>query len=134
MKLDHIGIAVEDLEAARALYGEVLGMKVGEIEHLPERKLRICFVDLGAGGPAIELLCPTDPDSPVGKFLAGKGPGVHHLAYQVEDIAEKLAELKAAGVKLVDEQARPGAHDCLVAFLHPRATLGVLTELTQPMH
>ncbi len=134
MKLDHIGIAVDDLEAARKLYGELLGMAVGPVEELAERKLRISFVDLGAGGAGIELLAPTDPDSPVGKFLASKGPGVQHLAYQVEDIAASLAALKAAGVKLVDEVARPGAHGCLVAFLHPKATGGVLTELVQHTH
>ncbi|HOX43895.1 MAG TPA: methylmalonyl-CoA epimerase [Myxococcota bacterium] len=134
MKLDHIGIAVDDLEAARKLYGQVLGLAVGPVEELPERKLRISFVDLGAGGAGLELLCPTDPDSAVGKFLASKGPGVQHLAYRVEDIQARLAELKAAGVRLVDEQARPGAHGCLVAFLHPKSTGGVLTELVQHTH
>jgi len=132
MKLDHIGIAVDDLEAARRLYGEVLGLRLGPIEELPERKLRICFVE--AGEANIELLFPTDPESAVGKFLAAKGPGVQHLAYQVEDIEAKLAELKAAGVRLVDEQPRPGAHGCLVAFLHPKSTHGVLTELVQHLH
>jgi methylmalonyl-CoA/ethylmalonyl-CoA epimerase len=131
MKLDHIGIAVDDLEAARKLYGEVLGLRVGPIEELPERKLRICFVDLGLGGAGIELLSPTDPETPVGKFLASKGPGVQHLAYVVPDAQAKLDELKGRGVKLVDERPRPGAHDCLVAFLHPRSTGGVLTELVQ---
>jgi methylmalonyl-CoA/ethylmalonyl-CoA epimerase len=129
MKLDHIGIAVSDLEESRHLYRDVLGMKVGEPEELPERKLRICFVH--AGEVAIELLFPTDPDSPVGKFLAQRGPGIHHLCYAVDDIHKKLSELKAQGVRLLDEKPRSGAHDKLVAFVHPASTGSVLTELCQ---
>jgi methylmalonyl-CoA/ethylmalonyl-CoA epimerase len=129
MKLDHIGIAVKDLEEARKLYGQTLGFKVGPPEELPERKLRIAMVEIG--GAVIELLFPTDPESPVGKFLAKNGPGVQHLCYQVEDIGKELAALKAAGVRLIDEQPRPGAHNTLVAFLHPGGTGGVLTELCQ---
>ncbi len=132
MKLDHIGIAVEDLEKARRIYGELLGLEVSEPELLPERKLRICMVNLGVGDACIELLEPTEPDTPVDRFLKKRGPGVHHICYRVDDVAAKLAELKSAGVKLVDEQPRPGAHNTLVAFIHPSSTGGVLTELSQP--
>ena len=130
MRLDHIGIAVEDLDAARKLYGELLGFELGEIEELPDRQLKICFVKVGEAN--VELLWPTAPESAVGKFIAKKGPGIHHLCYRVDDVQAKLDELKAAGVKLIDEQARPGAHDMLVAFIHPKSTGGVLTELAQP--
>lgn len=130
MRLDHIGIAVEDLDAARKLYGELLGFELGEVEELPDRQLKICFVKVGEAN--VELLWPTAPDSAVGKFIAKKGPGIHHMCYRVDDVQAKLDELKAAGVKLIDEQARPGAHDMLVAFIHPKSTGGVLTELAQP--
>lgn len=130
MRLDHIGIAVEDLDAARKMYGELLGFELGPVEELPERQLKICFVKVGEAN--VELLWPTSPDSAVGKFIAKKGPGIHHLCYRVDDVQAKLDELKAAGVKLIDAQARPGAHGMLVAFLHPKGTGGVLTELAQP--
>ncbi|RLB58679.1 MAG: methylmalonyl-CoA epimerase [Deltaproteobacteria bacterium] len=132
MKLDHIGIAVSDLDEARRLYGQLLGLEVSEPEELPDRQLRICMVDLGVGGANIELLWPTHPESAVGKFLAKRGPGIHHLCYRVDNVAAKLAELKAAGVRLIDEQPRPGAHHTLVAFIHPASAGGVLTELSQP--
>ncbi|MFN2164969.1 MAG: VOC family protein, partial [Anaerolineae bacterium] len=103
---------------------------LGEVEELPDRQLKSCFVKVGEAN--VELLWPTAPDSAVGKFIAKKGPGIHHLCYRVTDVQAKLDELKAAGVKLIDEQARPGAHDMLVAFIHPKSTGGVLTELAQP--
>jgi methylmalonyl-CoA/ethylmalonyl-CoA epimerase len=129
MKLDHIGIAVEDLEAARKLYGELLGFELGEIEELPDRQLKICFVKVGDAN--VELLWPTAPDSAVGKFIAAKGPGIHHLCYQVDDVQAKLDQLKAGGLRLIDEKPRPGAHNTLVAFVHPKSAGGVLTELCQ---
>ncbi len=130
MKLDHIGIAVEDLDAARKLYGELMGFELGEVEELPDRQLKVCFVRVGDAD--IELLWPTAPDSAVGKFLAKKGPGIHHLCYQVDDVQAKLDQLAAAGLKLIDTKPRPGAHDTLVAFIHPKSAGGVLTELCQP--
>ncbi len=130
MKLDHIGIAVEDLDAARKLYGELMGFELGEVEELADRQLKVCFVRVGDAD--IELLWPTAPDSAVGKFLAKKGPGIHHLCYQVDDVQAKLDQLAAAGLKLIDEKPRPGAHDTLVAFVHPKSAGGVLTELCQP--
>lgn len=131
MKLDHIGIAVLDLEESRKFYGEVLGFKVGPPEEIPDRQLRIAFVDVG-GGANIELLFPTEPDSAVAKFLQKRGPGIHHLCYRVEDVNQKLKDLKAAGARLIDQEARPGAHNMLVAFIHPASAGGVLTELSQP--
>ena len=130
MELDHIGIAVKDLDEARRLYGEILGFSVSLPEELPERQLKICFVNVG--GAKVELLWPTHPDSAVAKFLEKRGPGIHHLCYQVSDVAKKLEELKAAGVKLIDQEPRPGAHNTLVAFIHPASAGGVLTELAQP--
>ncbi len=130
MKLNHIGIAVEDMEAARRLYGEVMGFKVGEPEHLVDRGLMVCFVDVG--GANVELLYPTDPESAVGKFLAKKGPGIHHLCYEVDDVQAKLDSLKASGVRLLNETPMPGAHNTLVAFVHPKSVGGVLTEFCQP--
>ena len=109
---------------------ELLGLQVSENEELPERKLRICFVKVGDAN--VELLYPTSPDSAVAAFLEKKGPGVHHLCYQVDDIHAKLKELKAAGIRLIDEEPKPGAHGKLVAFIHPKSTGGVLTELAQP--
>jgi len=132
MKLSHIGIAVEDLEKARKLYGEVLGLKVSQPEELPERKLRISMVDLGLGGPCIELLFPTAEDSAVAGFIKKRGPGIHHLCFEVPDVSAKLKELKAAGIKLIDEAPRPGAHHTLVAFAHPASLGGVLIEFSQP--
>ena len=129
MRLDHIGIAVADLEQARTLYGEHLGFELGEIEELPDRQLKICFVRVGDAN--VELLWPTAPESAVAKFIDKKGPGIHHLCYRVDDVQSKLDELKAAGIKLIDEKAKPGAHNTLVAFLHPKSAGGVLTELCQ---
>ena len=130
MKLNHIGIAVEDMEAARKLYGEVMGFRVGEPEHLADRGLMVCFVDVG--GANVELLYPTDPESAVGKFLAKKGPGIHHLCYEVDDVQAKLDSLKAAGIRLLNDAPIPGAHNTLVAFVHPKSVGGVLTEFCQP--
>jgi len=132
MKLDHIGIAVKDLEESRNFYGQVLGLQVSEPEDLPDRQLKICMVDMGVGGANIELLWPTHPDSAVAKFIDKKGPGMHHICYRVDDVAKKLEEIKASGVKLIDEAPKPGAHHTLVAFIHPKSSGGVLTELSQP--
>ena len=130
MKLDHIGVAVQDMDEARRFYGELMGLELGEVEDLPERQLKVCFVRVGDAN--VELLWPTSPDSAVGKFIAKKGPGIHHLCYAVDDVKAKLEELKAAGVKLIDQEPKPGAHNTLVAFIHPKGTGGVLTELSQP--
>ncbi len=133
MKLDHIGIAVANLEESIKFYNQVLGLDVSATEELPDRQLRICMVDMGVGGANIELLWPTHPDSAVAKFIEKKGPGIHHICYRVNDVAAEIEKLIAAGVKMIDSQARPGAHETLVAFVHPKSAGGVLTELAQKM-
>lgn len=129
MKLDHIGIAVKDLDQARRLYGDILGFPVSEPEELPDRQLKLIMVDVGTAH--VELLTPTHPDSAIAKFLDKRGPGIHHICYRVDDVNQKLEKLKAAGMKLIDQEARPGAHSTLVAFIHPASAGGVLTEICQ---
>ena len=128
--INHIGIAVKSLETALPFYRDVLGMPFEGTEEVAEQKVRVAF--LGVGESRIELLEPTSSDSPVAKFLEKNGEGVHHIAYQVDDIVETLSRLKASGVRLIDESPRHGAHHSLIAFLHPKATGGVLTEICQP--
>jgi methylmalonyl-CoA epimerase len=129
MELYHIGIAVKNLEESMKFYGELLGFKVDPPEEIPDRQVRISFVDVG--GAKVELLEPTSPESAIAKFLEKRGPGIHHLCYRVDDVNAKLEELKAAGIRLIDEKARPGAHNTMVAFVHPASAGGVLTELAQ---
>lgn len=128
--LDHIGIAVSDLNEALAFYRDALGLEIGPAEEVASQRVRATFVPVG-GGAAIELLEATAPESAIGKFVAKRGPGLHHITLRVEDIREALAMLKARGVRLVDEEPRPGAHGSLVAFIHPSAAHGVLVELVQ---
>ena len=127
--LDHVGIAVSDLAEALAFYRDALGLEIGAPEEVASERVRAHFVPLGE--TAIELLEATAPDSPIAKHLARRGPGLHHVTLRVEDIHVALAELKARGVRLVDETPRPGAHGSLVAFIHPSAAQGVLVELVQ---
>jgi methylmalonyl-CoA/ethylmalonyl-CoA epimerase len=127
--LDHVGIAVGDLAEALAFYRDALGLEVEAPEEVASQRVRARFVPLGEA--AIELLEATSPDSPVKKYLDRRGPGLHHVTFRVEDIRAALAELKARGVRLVDETPRPGAHGSLVAFIHPSAAHGVLVELLQ---
>lgn len=129
-RIDHIGIAVEELEPAIALYGEQLQMQLVHREVVEEQGVEAVLLDVGEGH--VELLAPLSPDTPVGKFLARSGPGLHHVAYQVQDIEAVLAALTAAGMRLIDSTARIGIRGSQVAFLHPRSTGGVLTELVQP--
>ncbi|BCR03052.1 methylmalonyl-CoA epimerase [Desulfuromonas versatilis] len=128
-KINHIGIAVKSLETALPLYRDVFGMTFEGTEEVAEQKVRVAFLAIGES--RIELLEPTSADSPVAKFLEKNGEGIHHLAYQVEDLERALEQLKADGVRLIDEKPRRGAHNSLIAFLHPKATGGVLTELCQ---
>ncbi|WP_432821914.1 methylmalonyl-CoA epimerase [Trichloromonas sp.] len=128
-KINHVGIAVKNLEASIPFYRDVLGMVFEGTEEVAEQKVRVAF--LAVGESRIELLEPTAEDSPVARFLEKNGEGVHHLAYQVEDIEATLEKLKSAGVRLIDEKPRRGAHHSLIAFLHPKATGGVLTEICQ---
>jgi methylmalonyl-CoA/ethylmalonyl-CoA epimerase len=129
-RVDHIGIAVENLAEAKRLYGEVFGLRLLFEEEVPTEKVRVAAYD--GGGVRVELLESTDPEGPIGKHLASRGPGVHHVCYRVSDIREALADLKAEGVRLVHETPRPGAGGCLVAFVHPKGAGGVLVELSQP--
>ena len=128
-KISHIGIAVENIEAALPFYRDVLGLEFEGTEVVEEQKVKVAFLVIGES--RIELLEPTAPDSPVAKFLEKNGPGIHHLAYQVEGLADRLASLKEQGVRLIDETPRLGAHHTRIAFLHPKASGGVLTELCE---
>jgi len=129
-RIDHIGVAVDDLDAALALYEGVLRMPVVHRETVAEQGVEAVLLDVGESH--VELLSPLGPDTPVGRFLARKGPGLHHVAYQVGDIAGALAALRAAGLRLIDETPRVGIRGSRVAFVHPAATGGVLTEIVQP--
>jgi len=128
--IDHVGIAVADLEAALALHERTYGMRVVHRESVGDQGVEAVL--LHVGDSHVELLRPLGPDTPVGKFLAKKGPGLHHVAYQTPDVEAALKALKEAGVRLIDETPRTGIRNSKVAFLHPAATLGVLTEIVQP--
>jgi methylmalonyl-CoA epimerase len=129
-RIDHIGVAVEDLDAAIALYEQTYGMALVHRETVAEQGVEAVLLDVGENH--VELLRPLGPDTPVGKFLARKGPGLHHVAYQVTDIEATLASLRDSGMRLIDETPRTGIRQSRVAFLHPAATGAVLTELVQP--
>lgn len=127
--IDHIGLAVTDIAEAVALYQSQFGVHEWEIIELPERYMRVAITTIGAS--MVELIAPTAPEAAFAKYLAEKGPGMHHIAYRVADITAALATLKAQGLRLVDEVPRPGLHGTLVAFVHPKATMGTLIELVQ---
>ncbi|MFB5191184.1 methylmalonyl-CoA epimerase [Alicyclobacillus fastidiosus] len=128
-QLDHIGIAVNDLEASVEFYERTFGLKLERIETVEDQSVRVAF--LSAGSTHLELLCPTDDGAAVAKFLAKRGPGLHHIAFSVEDIERSLAGAAAQGMVLIDEQPRLGAGGKKIAFLHPKSTGGVLTEYCQ---
>jgi len=130
-KISHIGIAVHDIEAAAKFYTEALGLELGGIEEVPDQKVKVAFLPIGE--VRLELVQPTSPDSPVAKFLEKNGPGFHHIAYQVADTGAEIERLLGAGVRMVDQQPRGGAHNTRVAFVHPKASGGVLTELVQEL-
>jgi methylmalonyl-CoA epimerase len=129
-RIDHMGVAVEDLDAAIALYESTYGMEVVHRETVEEQGVEAVLLDVGENH--VELLRPLGPDTPVGKFLAKKGPGLHHVAYQVSDIDSVLESLTSAGLRLIDERPRVGIRNSRVAFLHPGSTGGVLTEIVEP--
>jgi methylmalonyl-CoA/ethylmalonyl-CoA epimerase len=129
-RIDHVGVAVEEIDATLETYRDLFELEVAHREIVQEQGVEAVLLDVGENH--VELLAPLGPDTPVGKFLAKKGPGLHHVAYQVSDIDSTLATLKQAGTALIDEQPRIGIRASRVAFLHPRATGGVLTELVQP--
>jgi len=126
-KIEHIGIAVGDLAEALTFYRDALGLEIEPPEEVASQRVRAHFIPLGES--AIELLEGTADDSPISKYVAKRGPGIHHLTLRVDDIRAVLARLKARGIRLIDETPRPGAHDSLVAFIHPASTHGVLIEL-----
>jgi len=128
-KISHIGIAVKNIEEARKLYEEVFGLKVGDIETSEEQKVKIAFIPIG--DTRIELLEATDPQSPIAKFIESRGEGVHHIAFETDNIEAELLRFKEKGLRLIDEKPRPGAHGTKIAFIHPKSTLGVLFELCE---
>ena len=127
--LDHIGIAVASLEDALTFYRDALGLEIEPPEDVRSQRVRAHFIP--AGEVALELLEATADDSPIARYLAKRGPGLHHITLRVDDIREALEQLKARGVRLIDEAPRPGAHGSLVAFIHPSSAHGVLVELKQ---
>ena len=129
-RIDHIGVATEDLDGAIALYEGTLGMPVAHRETVESQGVEAVLLDVGEGH--VELLRPLGPDTPVGKYLAKKGPGLHHVAYAVDDIEGVLGSLRDAGIELIDAEPRVGIRDSRVAFVHPRSTGGVLTEIVEP--
>jgi methylmalonyl-CoA/ethylmalonyl-CoA epimerase len=129
-RIDHIGVAVEDLDAAIELYKQQFQMAEQHREVVEEQGVEAVLLEIGEGH--VELLKPLAPDTAVGKFLASRGPGLHHVAYQTSDIDAALEQAKAAGLSLVDETPRIGIRGSRVAFLHPKATGGVLTEIVEP--
>lgn len=129
-RIDHIGVATEDLDGAIALYEGTLGMPVAHRETVESQGVEAVLLDVGEGH--VELLRPLGPDTAVGKYLERKGPGLHHVAYAVDDIDAVLGKLKEAGIELIDSEPRVGIRDSRVAFVHPKSTGGVLTELVEP--
>lgn len=127
--IEHIGIAVENLEKAISFYEETFGLKCYSIEEVKDQKVRTAFFKVGQ--TKIELLESTDPNGPIGKYIAKKGQGVHHIAFAVNDLARQLEQLEEKNVQLIDKQPRKGAEGLNIAFLHPRSTYGVLTELCE---
>jgi len=127
--LDHIGIAVPNLDTSIAFYQRSFGLAVELREKVPSQKVELAFLALP--GTRLELLMPTAPESAIGKFLQSHGPGMHHVCYRVRDIRAELHRLQSLGHKLIDETPRPGAHNTLIAFLHPKGCEGVLTELCE---
>jgi len=129
MKIDHIGIATRGIQDALAFYRDALGLDVIETEEVADQMVRVAMLPLGES--RIELLEATSEDSPIARFLEKRGPGIHHIALQVDDINAALADLRQNGARLIDQQPRQGAGGCLVAFVHPSSTGGVLLELVQ---
>jgi methylmalonyl-CoA/ethylmalonyl-CoA epimerase len=128
-RIDHIGVATEDLDGAIALYEGTMGMPVAHRETVESQGVEAVLLDVGEGH--VELLRPLGPDTAVGKYLERKGPGLHHVAYAVDDIDDVLGKLKEAGIELIDSEPRVGIRDSRVAFIHPKSTGGVLTEIVE---
>jgi methylmalonyl-CoA/ethylmalonyl-CoA epimerase len=129
-RIDHIGVAVEEIEPALELYRDSFELTLAHREVVEEQGVEAVLLDVGENH--VELLAPLSADTPVGRFLAKQGPGLHHVAYQVKDIDATLESLRQAGLQLIDQQPRTGIRGSRVAFMHPRATAGVLTEIVEP--
>jgi methylmalonyl-CoA/ethylmalonyl-CoA epimerase len=129
-RIDHIGVATDDLDAAVALYEGTLGMPVAHRETVESQGVEAVLLDIGEGH--VELLRPLGPDTPIGKYLDNRGPGLHHVAYAVDDIEGVLGKLKEAGIEMIDSEPRVGIRQSRVAFVHPRSIGGVLTEIVEP--
>lgn len=125
--IEHIGIAVSNIDEALSFYENMLGIKCYAIEEVKEQKVKTAFFKVGQ--TKIELLETTDPEGPIGKFLEKKGEGIHHIAFAVDDVNQSLAELEEKGIRLIDKAGRKGAEGLNIGFLHPKSTLGVLTEI-----
>jgi methylmalonyl-CoA/ethylmalonyl-CoA epimerase len=134
--VNHIGIAVRSIAEQRAFYERVLGARFEGIEEVADQQVRVAFYALGSETQPVrlELLEPTSPESTIAQFIEKRGEGLHHVAYTVDDIAARLAQLKTGEVRLIDQSPRAGAHQSKIAFLHPKASMGVLTELCEPRH
>jgi methylmalonyl-CoA/ethylmalonyl-CoA epimerase len=130
LPLDHVAVAVDSIDDSLSALESVTGAEGSPREQVPSQGVEVCFVGTGPG--RLELLQPLGPETPVGRFLAKRGPGLHHIAYRVTDIAAALRRLEAAGLELIDREPRAGAHGHRVAFIHPRSTGGVLIELVEP--
>lgn len=128
-KIDHIGLAVHSLEQARRFYEEVLGLTCEKVEEVPSQQVRVAFFKVGE--IQLELLEPTGPESPIARFLASRGEGVHHISYAVDGLKQRLSELQEKGCRLINETPQPGAGGKKIAFLHPQSSFGVLTELAE---
>ena len=124
--IEHIGIAVENMEEAIAYYENVLGLTCYAIEEVADQKVKTAFFQVGQ--TKVELLETTDPDGPIGKFIANRGPGLHHIAFAVDDVANSLQQTEDKGIRLIDKTPRPGVENLRIGFLHPKSTFGVLTE------
>ena len=128
--LNHIGIAVRSIEEQRSFYEGTLGLEFENVEDVPSQKVRVAF--FRAGDVRIELLEPTSSDSPVAKFIEKRGEGLHHVAYTVSDIRARIEQLQESGLRMIDETPRQGAHQMQIAFIHPKSSFSVLTELCEP--
>ncbi|MFZ2900582.1 MAG: methylmalonyl-CoA epimerase [Saprospiraceae bacterium] len=124
--IEHIGIAVENMEEAIAYYENVLGLHCYKIEEVADQKVKTAFFMVGQ--TKVELLETTDPEGPIGKFISNRGPGLHHIAFAVDDVAQSLREAEEKGIRLIDKAPRKGADEMQIGFLHPKSTLGTLTE------
>jgi methylmalonyl-CoA/ethylmalonyl-CoA epimerase len=127
--IEHIGIAVKNLDESIKFYEEILGLKCYAIEEVKDQKVKTAFFQIGQ--TKIELLESTDPEGPIGKFIEKRGEGIHHIAFATKGLQSSLEELKSKGIKLIDERSRKGAEGLNIAFLHPKSTFGVLTELCE---